>query len=153
MRRIVVTAVAAWALGGCAQEARQGAAQQTPQAEETGPQKVAISAVEYEFQGIPETIEAGEVTFTMKNHGNEPHHFEMVRIKGGKSIEELLQLPGNKANKFIEEAGFIKTVKPGQSGETTIELAAGKYGYVCFIETPDGKPHALNGMYGEFTVA
>lgn len=56
-------------------------------------------------------------------------------------------------NYFEGRPNEIPTVKPGEtSAETEIDLVAGRYGYVCFIEAKDGTPHAFLGMSGEFVV-
>jgi hypothetical protein len=130
----------------CAQQPRQA-----PQTQ-AGPERVTVTATEYAFD-IPQTLPPGETTFVLENAGQERHFMEMVRLKGGKSVEELLELPGNRADRFIEEVGGTRPAKPGGSVEMTAELAPGAYGIVCFIEAPDGTPHAFKGMYAQFTVA
>jgi uncharacterized cupredoxin-like copper-binding protein len=119
---------------------------------EQGPATVQVQAEEYKFGGLPDTLPAGPVEFTLENVGQEPHEFGLARIKGDQSIDELVQLPGNQANKFIEQIGGT-FAKPGETGKPLeAELEAGRYGYACFVETKDGEPHAALGMYGEFTV-
>lgn len=113
---------------------------------------VEFTAVEYEFQGIPSELSAGETTFALTNDGKEQHEFSLFLIKGDQAVEELIQLPEKQALKNIEDVGHA-FAKPGGSGEATADLTSGRYGYVCFIPAPDGEPHALKGMNGEFTVA
>jgi uncharacterized cupredoxin-like copper-binding protein len=145
--------IIALALGvaGCAQD-DPTVGQQQQQPEPAGPETVAVTMVEYEFQGIPETVAAGETTFTVENTGEEQHELALVRIVTETPIEELIELPEKKAQAQIEDAGHA-FAKPGRSAELEAELEAGRYGYVCFIPAPDGTPHAFLGMLGEFTVA
>lgn len=147
MTRKVWIALAVVALAAAACEEQRSEAP----AAEAGPDRVTVTATEYAFD-IPESLAPGETTFVLENAGQERHFMEMVRLKGGKTVEELLQLPGNQADSFIEEVGGTRPVKPGGSAELTAELAPGEYGIVCFIEAPDGTPHASMGMYAQFTV-
>jgi plastocyanin len=117
-----------------------------------GPSRVQVQAEEYKFGGVPDTVPAGPVEFTLENVGQETHEFALARIIGDQSIDELVQLPGNQANEFIEQIGGTGA-EPGDEASFKAELEAGRYGYVCFVETKDGEPHAALGMYGEFTVS
>lgn len=117
-----------------------------------GPQTVDLAAVEYEFQGVPETLEAGEVTFVLENEGQEDHEIGMVRIAGDIAVEELLRLPEDESEQHIAEDMGHTFAKPGQSAQFTANLVPGRYGFACFVEAPDGEPHAIKGMFGEFTI-
>lgn len=149
----VATIVLVLALAACAQDEptiQDGAepAAQEPAAGAT----VEVSADEYEFTGIPEEIAAGDTTFAFTNAGQEDHEFSLSLITGDQTVEELLQLPGDQATEFLEDKGHTFGA-PGSSDELQVDLTPGRYGYVCFIPAPDGEPHALKGMFGEFTVA
>jgi plastocyanin len=129
--------------------ARPGGGGGTP----AGPETIQVEATEYKFGGVPGTLSAGPVTFTLENVGQEPHVFSLVRIEGDQSVEELVELPPNQAQKLIEEIGDT-FAQPGQEGKPLrTELTAGRYGYACFVTTKDGTPHAALGMVGELTVA
>jgi uncharacterized cupredoxin-like copper-binding protein len=125
----------------------------SPQPEATaGPQEVAVTAVEYEFQGVPENLEGGRVRFVLDNKGQEQHVLSIARVKTDATIEELLDLPQKRLNKHIEDVGDL-FVRPGDSRRRVLDLTAGRYAYVCFVSAKDGTPHAFLGMRGEFTVA
>jgi plastocyanin len=147
---IPLMAVALFAAACGGQNTPQGGGGgQTP----AGPETVQVQAEDYKFDGVPDTLPAGEVTFTLENVGEEPHEFGLVRIKGEQSVEELVGLPQKKSQKFIEMVGGT-FAQPGKEGKPlTAELETGRYGYACFISTKDGTPHAALGMFGEFTVA
>jgi len=132
---------------------------------------VAVTGVEYEFQGLSDTLPAGtELTFT--NGGEEAHELVLVRIKDGETrpLEELIQLPPKQAEKVTEFQG-VAIAGPGEDGQVVegeLTLAeAGRYAAVCFIpvgttelpdgppaegEEPAGPPHVAKGMVAEITV-
>ena len=140
-------------LAACGQEENGGGnAEPQAQPEPAAPEAVAVTAIEYEFQGVPATLEAGETTFSLDNKGDEPHEFALSLITGDQSVDELLELPEEEVGEFIQDVGRA-FAKPGASGEMVAELEPGRYGYVCFEPSPDGTPHAFLGMAGEFTVA
>jgi hypothetical protein len=112
---------------------------------------VEVGADEYVFTGIPEELSAGQTTFVLTNAGTEQHEFSLSLITGDQTVEELLQLPGDQATEFLEDKGHADA-QPAQSDELDVDLTAGRYGYVCFVSAPDGEPHALKGMFGEFEV-
>jgi plastocyanin len=155
MMRALNVGLIALTLGvaGCAQDeptVQDGAepAAQEPAAGAT----VEFTTVEYEFQGIPSELQAGETTFALTNDGQEQHEFSLFRMTGDQPVDELIQLPEKQARKLIEDVTHT-FAKPGGSAEATADLTPGRYGYVCFIPAPDGEPHALKGMNGEFSVA
>lgn len=150
MRGIVV-GLSLVLLASCAQQG-QGA-RTSPQPEATaGPQEVAVTAVEYEFQGVPANLEAGLVRFVLENKGQEQHVLSIARITTDATVEELLELPQKQVNKQIEDVGDL-FARPGDSKRRVLDLTAGRYAYVCFVSAKDGTPHAFLGMQGEFTVA
>jgi plastocyanin len=145
-------------LAACAQqtEPNRPAQQPSPPAEPspTERQELAVTAVEYEFEGMPAEITAGEVTIDMDNAGQEPHEMSIVRILTDTPLQELVELPERRAMQQIENAGHL-FARPGEAQARTFTFDAGRYGYVCFVSTKksDGAPHAFLGMAGEFTVA
>ena len=140
---VVVMSLAAAACAG------QGAQPKGEGKAEAGPSKVQVQSEEYKFGGVPGTLPAGETTFVLENVGEEPHEFGLVRIKT--DVEELIQMPPSESEKLISDVGGT-FAKPGEESSFQADLAAGSYGYACFVETKDGEPHALLGMYGGFTV-
>jgi len=111
-----------------------------------------VTAVEYEFQGVPETLATGEHTFTLQNDGEEPHELYLAYITSDQSIEEIIELPEKQVNKVTQAVDRVEAA-PGGSAEFTAALVPGRFGYVCFVQAPDGTPHAFLGMAGELTVA
>jgi plastocyanin len=152
MKRIGI--VVLLVLTACAEQqtAQPGQPAQQPESPEPVAQEFEVIATEYAFEGVPATLEAGEATFTLVNEGQEPHAMSLAKINDDRPLEELLQLPQKEVQQVIEDAGQAEA-RPGKSKTFTAELESGRYGYVCFITTEDGTPHAFEGMFGEFTVA
>jgi hypothetical protein len=138
-------------LMACAPEG-DGATEQKARETPAGVEQIMVKAVEYEFQGMPETLQAGQVAIRLENAGTEPHQMSIVRITTDATVEELLQLPAKEANRQIEEAGNL-FARPGDSQRRVLDLVPGDYGFVCFVSTKASEgPHAFHGMFGEFTV-
>ena len=121
-------------------------------AEGEGTAETTIVATEYKFD-LPATMPAGETTFTLANEGKEQHFIEIVELKeDAPPVDKLVKM--RDAQKFfVRQAGNTPPVKPGEESQPfDVDLTPGRYGYVCFIQAPNGKPHAFLGMAGEFTV-
>lgn len=122
----------------------------------------AISAVDYAFEGVPSSLEAGKVTFDWTNDGEEVHEMLILRFKSDETqLEDLLEMSDRQAQKKIDFIG-ASFGPPGTQDIETLDLAAGRYAMVCFIpvgatdldalEKAQGPPHVTKGMSAEFTV-
>jgi plastocyanin len=139
---------------------------------------VEVTGVDYAFEGLPDTVEAG-TTFSFTNEGEELHEMVAFLIpeEEDRSIDELVQLEDEELGEVFggePMPEFVLMAEPGEDGtmvfppdgEATV-TEPGRYGVVCFIpvgmtEMPegeqegppegDGPPHAFEGMTGEFTV-
>ena len=127
-----------------------------------GFETVAITAVDYAFEGVPETLPAGYTSFAFTNGGKEMHEMIMVRFKDESlGIKDLMKLSDKEAEEKLEFLG-ASFGPPGASDTETRELAAGKYALLCFVPVgstsekaarkADGPPHVARGMSAEFTV-
>jgi hypothetical protein len=118
---------------------------------------VDVTAVDYAYEDVPETIAAGNVSFTLSNESDaEDHEMAILRRNDGvsESFDEILQLPEDQADAMIEfkTAAFAS---PGEQGSTLATLDPGDYVMVCFLPVggaEDGPPHVSEGMVKEFTV-
>jgi len=128
--------------------------------ENCGNENYDVAGVEYAFEGVPETVAAGNVGFTFSNDGEELHEFILARLNDpSQNVEDILKLPEKEAEKSITSVGFL-FAEPGGSDAQTFQLEPGTYGVVCFVSvgttSPDkrgeGPPHALEGMFAQFTV-
>jgi hypothetical protein len=124
---------------------------------------VTATAVDFRYEGVPETVEAGLTVFVIDNQSaaGEAHEMGVVRLKDDVTLsaEEILALSEEEAQQYIEAFGGGMYAPAGEVGGTTVDLAPGRYLYACFIPTGSvngqegtGAPHFTEGMFGEFTV-
>ncbi len=126
--------------------------------ENCGYQAVDVKGVDYGFEGITSTLEAGKTSFVFTNGSNsEAHVMVIVRKKPGvtESTDELLALPEEEAMAKVDQVAAA-FAPPGQTGGILADLTPGSYVMLCPIPV-DGKdgnpPHFTRGMVAEFTVA
>ena len=111
---------------------------------------VGVTALDFAFEGVPETLEAGETTFVLANEGDVSHEMTIGLMPEGWTIEEVALGSSQSGTEIV---GVIEPIGPGASGEVTIDLEPGQYGYTCHEEEgTNGKAHYFSGMLGEFTV-
>ena len=87
---------------------------------------------DFEFEGIPATIDGHKILFKAKNEG--PTEHELVIMKGSKEIAEIEDLDN------------------GETGELALELEPGRYTAACHIGS-GGARHDKLGMVFNFTVS
>jgi hypothetical protein len=129
-----------------------------------GYQVVDVTALEYEFQGIPRTLEPGVTIFRLTNEGAEVHELAIGKIKGDDSAKDIAEGSPEQAEKKLRFAGHAF----GLQGQTTfayVDLKPGSYAALCFIpvgttdpsaleeeEHGEGTPHTEEGMFRGFKV-
>jgi uncharacterized cupredoxin-like copper-binding protein len=146
MRKMIALTVVATIAGAC------GGGEQTQTAESASPraaQRVEVTAVDFAFEGVPETLEAGEITFVLTNKGQVRHEMYFGRMPPGVTIEEAALGPGDSGTEQLPLQ--ILPTAPGASDEVTLEFEPGRYGYVCTLGAGKNR-HSFRGMLGEFTV-
>jgi uncharacterized cupredoxin-like copper-binding protein len=114
---------------------------------------VTIVARDYAFE-IPDTLQSGYTRFTLKNLGPELHHVQMMRLEEGKTLKDVFTAlqAGGPPPAWAKDVGGPNTPVPGGESRTSLVLKPGRYGIICFIPSPDGKPHVMKGMAKEFVV-
>jgi hypothetical protein len=123
-----------------------------------------ITAKEFSFDLVG-TAQAGLTTVKFVNAGKEPHIVAAFKLKAGKTVNDAVPLfeseqpDAAKVAEVFDEGpstfhGLPGLVFAGNS-ETTItkELQQGSYALVCFLPSPDGKSHLMQGMTKELVVA
>jgi hypothetical protein len=138
-----------------------------------------VVAVDYHFDGLPESIEAG-TTLTMRNESaQEVHEFVAFAIppEETRSVDELVALPEEELFASIPgEPALVLVAPPGEDATAIFgdgTLAPGRYLVACAIPTgadpdefmrqaqesdgppdvPGGPPHFTAGMYAELNVS
>lgn len=122
--------------------------------------KVPVTAIDYEFDGMPATLAPGTTMIKLTNDApKETHEMALFKLNAdGAAMDpvELLSLPQKKAGKLVDfSSSTFMFAPPGQSGYGFANLTPGKYVYACFLPTggkQNGKPHFTQGMYGTLTV-
>src|SRR5262245_44954476 len=111
-------------------------------------------ASDYAFEA-PDVLTAGLVTLRLMNHGQEPHHAQLLRLNDDVTFDQFaaaLQTEGEGALRLAALTGGPGAVSPLNSGEVTVDLKAGSYVLACFIASPDGVPHLAKGMLKPMSV-
>lgn len=110
---------------------------------------VEVKAADYTFES-PDKLETGYLTFSFTNTGKELHHFQLVRLNDGVTLEQFqaaAQQGEEAMMPLIEFVGGVGLVAPGQSAMTTVHLEKpGIYLELCFIPDANGVPHLALGM-------
>jgi hypothetical protein len=128
-----------------------------------GWESVDVAATDYAFAGLPAELDAGVVSLEMRNHGEELHELLLLRKNDGvtETAEEILALTEEEGQVLTTTVGTSAFAAPGAEDFLVAELEPGNYVAVCFVPVgatstdgppPDGPPHAMEGMYTEFTV-
>jgi hypothetical protein len=152
----------------------------TTTGDDAGGETLEVTAVDYAYEGLPDTIAAGtHISLVNATENNEAHELVAIRIPDDetRSVEELVALPAEESDAIfanVEPATVILTA-PGETdvpgpvvGDGTIN-EPGRYAVVCFLpvggdpavvldpnaEGPpesDAPPHVSQGMFAEVTV-
>lgn len=181
MTALALAAVTALTLGACGDDAGDDEADTTDTTEAAASAEVEVTAVDYGFQGLPDTVEAG-TKFTLANSSTaELHEFVAMRIpdEEKRPVSEIAALPEEEAGAIFQGPPATVLVTP-PGGEMIQALGdgtlneAGRYAIVCFIPTgadpqeflkameeseggppqgvKGGPPHVTKGMFAELTV-
>jgi len=118
-----------------------------------------ISAVDYEFVGLPTEVTAGTVAFRFTNDSanSEPH--EMIVLQRTpeltESLEEIAHMSPDELMPKAPMVGVVFSDSPGTGNTSFMELEEGTYIAICTIPVgggEEGDPHAAHGMVAEFEV-
>lgn len=139
-----------------------------------------VMAEDFEFTA-PDSAASGWTTFRMHNQGSEAHLFTLLRLPDEVTYEEFqslvvapydsvwslfvegtIDLPavGERLEPLLPDwypartvqPGGVSLVSPGGTGRTTVKLTPGAHALFCYVLTPDGQFHALDGMVAPLTV-
>jgi hypothetical protein len=150
----VVAAVAAMSLIACApkdEEANAKASAAIDAAVATN--TVTIHGGDFAFD-VSSEANAGMVKFKFFNDGPSIHHATVVRLDSGKTVADLqaaLKNPGPPPAWMVPMGG-PNAPDPKSESNATLNLAAGNYAVICFVDMPGGVPHFSKGMVHALTV-
>jgi uncharacterized cupredoxin-like copper-binding protein len=121
--------------------------------EPAAPHEMRVVARDFAFE-IPDTVPAGMTTIRLQNEGPDMHHFWIVKLAEGKTLDHLLaETRGDKLPDWAVSVGGPNTPVPGGVSQVTMDLEPGNYAALCVIPAPDGIPHVAKGMSSSFVVA
>jgi hypothetical protein len=120
----------------------------------SGVTAVDMRLVEYAFLYDRNALVGGNVAFRVANAGAEPHEIVLVKINRPESLLDIVRSAGPDGPPPGIEDIAQDFFEPSEQRNMVLTqvLSAGRYGLLCFVEAPDGMPHALKGMLSEFTV-
>jgi len=158
MRKTALAVILLLGLGGCAPSdsgtGTSGAAA-TPAAPAVPPE-VHFTARDFAFEG-PDTIPSGMTTIVLHNEGPGLHHFMLMRLDDGRTVDELRTAmsgmqPGDMPPMWATPAGGVNPPMPGAVTSATFMIEPGTYAVVCEVDVPDHVPHSQKGMVAALTV-
>ncbi|WP_029431433.1 hypothetical protein [Blastococcus sp. URHD0036] len=125
-------------------------------ADECGYTNVAVSAVDYNFEGVPATLPAGETNFLMANMSDhdQEHVMLVARPTDGQAITpvEFMADPEGSFGRLEIVGGAF--APPHTQGGITLDLEPGSYLLLCPISADEtSPPHFVLGMITSLTVA
>lgn len=122
-----------------------------------GFQKIDVRAEDYEYRGIPKTLDSGKTAIRFTNRGQELHIMLWLARKAGDTRPAPEVIGTAFASGTFE--GFLNGepagAPPGQTGGATMNLPAGRYIIFCPVSVNDNEqdPHFAHGMVSEVIVS
>jgi len=107
---------------------------------------VTVTGEDFKFDA-PDVIPAGLTEFRFVNKGPSLHHMAILKLTGGKTIDDLraaLANPGPPPA-WVKEMGGPNAPDPGLEANATMTLEPGNYALICFVDI-GGPPHFAKGM-------
>ena len=120
-----------------------------PAAEDVSAEEITVAAKEYTFDlSATPTAETKSVTFD--NQGEEPHVMIFARINEGFTVDEAVEMEGEKGSATVVAQ---TEAKPGaaKTAKITKAIEPGSYAMLCPIGGPDGLHYEL-GQLEEFEI-
>lgn len=123
-------------------------------AEEGKPLRLDVTASDFAFDGVPQTITGGRIDLTFANEGEVGHEFGLVDISG-RTVDDFSKaaagfMGGGPIPEWLAALSVPAEVEPGKTVETSFDLPQGDYLLFCALtEEPGGKegaPHFERGM-------
>jgi hypothetical protein len=117
------------------------------------PPVVRVSGMDFSFDA-PDVIPAGLTEFRFMNKGPSLHHMQILKLEGGKTIDDLraaLANPGPPPA-WVKEVGGPNAPAPGVESNATLMMEPGNYALICFVDI-GGPPHFMKGMVRALRVA
>lgn len=118
---------------------------------------IAFAAKDFEFVGLPASVEGGYTRLSMSQEGPSDHHAMFMRLNEGVTTDDLLAAA--EAGDFGQIVGSAVSLGgpngggPGSVIDVIVDLTSGQYAVVCLIpDEESGMLHAAMGMFNELEV-
>lgn len=95
-------------------------------------------------------VPRGRVVLEARNAGQFNHRLSVVPLP--EDLPPLDEQLRGSERRFVDQLASTSERLPGQRGVVAVDLAPGRYAFMCFVVDPDGVSHALKGMFSEFRV-
>jgi hypothetical protein len=124
------------------------------------PEILDVTATDYGFEGVHESIKGGRIDLTFRNEGEVEHEFALVELNGH-SVEEFGKvaegfMEGGPIPEWLTNLTVPADIPAGETRETSFNLPEGEYLLFCALTGApggkDGKPHFELGMRQDVTV-
>lgn len=190
MKKQLLAAIATAALlvAGCGDDDPDDATESTESTEtaettavEAEADEIAVTAVDYRFEGLPDELPAGSALTLHNDSADEVHEIVAMRLPDDETrgVDELLTLSEEELGAlFAAPPALVAVAPPGEDGfvalgENSLDQP-GRYAVLCFIPTgadpqayldeleanpgqppvvDGGPPHFTQGMFQEVTVS
>jgi uncharacterized cupredoxin-like copper-binding protein len=136
---------------------RTGATTRTATTSASGGNTVNVKLQEWSINPDVDSVNAGPVTFNVKNIGPAQRH-EFVILKTDLATADLPKKDDGTVDEEgagVTSPGEVADLAVGEEKSTTIDLTPGKYLFVCNLVDQQGSVtelHFTNGMVKAFTV-
>jgi hypothetical protein len=109
---------------------------------------VNVVARDYAYDA-PTTVNAGLITFHLKNAGADVHHLTVIQLPNGHSIKEFFDAMRDNgvAPAWSKTIAATPTIGKNSDAYVSVRLDAGRYILACLIPASDGRSHVAKGMY------
>jgi len=128
----------------------------------TAPTPLTITAGDYEYTGVPATMNAGIVDINFVNKGTINHEMAFLKVTNTNDVSAIFSglskvLNGGAFPSDFLAATGVHDTAPGQTTSTQFNLTPGNWIALCTDtgvvgSTTQGEPHFLRGMYKRITV-
>lgn len=107
---------------------------------------VTVTGEDFKFDA-PDVIPAGLTEFRFVNKGPSLHHMALLKLTGGKTIDDLRAVLANPGPPpaWVKEMGGPNAPDAGLEANATMMLEPGNYALICFVDI-GGPPHFAKGM-------
>lgn len=118
---------------------------------ECGFERLTVTATDYAFTGLPDTLDAGPVIVELVNDGTEFHQVMLLRLADDEraSLEEIVARPEDELLTSATPVGGAFAA-PDATGTGMLDLPAGRYLAICALPvgaTPENMPAIESGQH------